>query len=243
MSKLIAVCGSPGSGKTTTALKLAEEIYYEKKASVQFVSPDLSVPCMAYLFPNGRDSELYSLGAILDRTDIYIEDVLRETVNVKTMSNFGFLGYKLGENKYSYARPTEDKIMQLIRVLRDNTEYIIVDCTCDEKDLISSIAKRDCDSAVQLFVPDMKCISFYASCANQFLIIGEKRIKVMNIMDKDIYLPVREADAHFGGTDFCLPYEREIKQQMITGSLSERIGPSKYRAEIGKIAKAVMQNG
>ena len=49
MSKLIAVCGSPGSGKTTTALKLAEEIYYEKKASVQFVSPDLSVPCMAYL--------------------------------------------------------------------------------------------------------------------------------------------------------------------------------------------------
>lgn len=32
MGKMIAVCGAPGSGKTTAALKIAEEIYYAKKA-------------------------------------------------------------------------------------------------------------------------------------------------------------------------------------------------------------------
>ena len=42
MSKMIAVCGAPGSGKTTAALKIAEEIYYAKKGSVIFLSPDLS---------------------------------------------------------------------------------------------------------------------------------------------------------------------------------------------------------
>ena len=34
MSKLIAVCGSPESGKTTLGLKLAQEIYFTKKTSL-----------------------------------------------------------------------------------------------------------------------------------------------------------------------------------------------------------------
>ena len=43
MSKLIAVCGSPESGKTTLGLKLAQEIYFTKKTSVLFMSADLNV--------------------------------------------------------------------------------------------------------------------------------------------------------------------------------------------------------
>jgi hypothetical protein len=43
--------------------------------------------------------------------------------------------------------------------------------------------------------------------------------------------------------DFKLPYERNLKQQMITGTLSERIGACKYRAEIERLAKAVMADG
>ena len=78
MSKMIAVCGAPGSGKTTAALKIAEEIYYAKKGSVIFLSPDLNVPCLAYIFPNCKEAELYSVGVALDRTDIYREDVLRQ---------------------------------------------------------------------------------------------------------------------------------------------------------------------
>lgn len=70
MSKMIAVCGASGVGKTTAALKMAQEIYHSGKTSVLFLSPDLSVPCMAYLFPNSKDSELYSVGVTLDKTDI-----------------------------------------------------------------------------------------------------------------------------------------------------------------------------
>ena len=39
MGKMIAVCGAPGSGKTTAALKIAEEIYYAKKARLYFFLP------------------------------------------------------------------------------------------------------------------------------------------------------------------------------------------------------------
>jgi len=241
MGKMIAVCGSPSSGKTCTALKLAEEIYYAKKTSVLFLSPDLRVPCMAYLFPNGKDSELFSLGVALDKTDIYKEDVLKQTVTVKTMQNFGFLGYKLAENKYSYPKPTEDKVAQLFGALKECAEYVVVDCTCDPDDIISRLAKRDCDTAVQIFSPDMRCISYYASSVNEFLMIEDKRIKVLNIMDFDIYLPITETETHFHGMDFKLPYDRGLKQQMITGTLSERIGNGKYRTEIGRLAAKVVE--
>ena len=125
-------------------------------------------------------------------------------------------------------------------MLKDNAEYVIVDCSCDPEDIVSSIAKRDCDVAVQMFSPDMKCISFYASCVNQFILIEDKRLKVMNVMDKDIYVPIHETETHFKGMDFKLPYERILKQQMITGTLSERIGNCKYRSEIERLAKAVV---
>lgn len=119
MSKMIAVCGAPGSGKTTAALKIAEEIYYAKKGSVIFLSPDLNVPCLAYIFPNCKEAELYSVGVALDRTDIYREDVLRQMNHVKTMENFAFLGYKAGENSFSYPKATEDKILNLFSLLKE----------------------------------------------------------------------------------------------------------------------------
>lgn len=104
MSKMIAVCGSPGSGKTTAALKIAQELYYEKKGVILFLSPDMSVPAMAYIFPHCKDSDLFSIGKALDKTDIFKEDVMKQIVSVKTMLNFGFLGYKAQENKFSYHR-------------------------------------------------------------------------------------------------------------------------------------------
>ena len=76
MSKMIAVCGSPESGKTTAALKIAQELYYNKKGSVIFFSPDMSVPAMAFIFPHCKDSDLFSIGKALDKTDIYKEDVM-----------------------------------------------------------------------------------------------------------------------------------------------------------------------
>ena len=76
--------------------------------------------------------------------------------------------------------------------------------------------------------------------SNQFLLIEGKKLKVLNVMDIDIYVPIHETETHFGGMDFKLPYERNLKQQMITGTLSERIGNCKYRGEIERLAKAVM---
>ncbi len=50
-----------------------------------------------------------------------------------------------------------------------------------------------------MFSPDMKCISYYASCVNQSLLIEDKKLKVLNVMDKDLYVPIHETETHFKG--------------------------------------------
>lgn len=240
MSKMIAVCGSPGSGKTTTALKVAQEIYYGKNGSVIFLSPDLNVPCMAYLFPHCKESELYSIGTALDKTDIYREDVMKQIVTVKTMRNFGFLGFKNGENRYSYPHPTEDKVLDLFRITREIADFVVVDCMSDPDDLISNMARADAETAVQVITPDLKCLAYYASQADQFTGIAERCIKVMNIQEKDLYLPTEEVKSHFKNVNIVLPYSHALKQQAITGTLSERIGDQKYRSAVSAVVKAVI---
>lgn len=244
MGKLIAVCGSPNSGKTTLSMKVAKSIYDNNKGrTVIFVSPDVITPTLGYIFPNSKDENMYSLGVALDKTDIFKEDVERQFVTTKTMRDFAFLGFKLCENRYSYPDPTEDKICQLFAALREEADYIIIDCTSDESDLISNIAKRDCDIAIQVYNPDIKSMVFYCSCINQFLMIEGKTVKVLNTLDNDLYLPMDEVQKKCGDMKFVVPYSRQLKQQMITGTLSEKLHDNKYLKVIDEIAKVVMADG
>ncbi len=237
MSKIIAVSGSPGSGKTTFALKLAEELYDMLGTRVLFLTSDLRVPGLAYIFPHSKGSELYSVGKVLDKTDIFKEDVVKEIVSVKTMRNFGFLGYKGGDTMYTYPEPTEDKVMGLFGAMRELAEYIVVDCSGIDNDLISVMAMAEADVRIRLIVPDLKSMAYYASHP-----IAEDagEIKAFNIMDDDLYLPIDEMDDHFSGVEYIIPYSRPLKQQAITGTLSEHLVDVRYRSAMADIAKRVI---
>ena len=52
MSKLIAVWGTPDSGKTTFATKLARSIYEEYQSTVIVVYADNETPTLPVIFPN-----------------------------------------------------------------------------------------------------------------------------------------------------------------------------------------------
>ena len=63
MAKIIAVIGSPGSGKTTVTLKLAQELYCATTSgAVIYLSPSLKVPALGVLFPNYTPDSIFSLG-------------------------------------------------------------------------------------------------------------------------------------------------------------------------------------
>ena len=64
MGKLIAVWGSPDSGKTTFSVKLAEALYNRSrgKSAVIVVFTDIVTPTIPVIFPNFRSEDVFSVG-------------------------------------------------------------------------------------------------------------------------------------------------------------------------------------
>ncbi len=242
MSRSIAVWGSPGSGKTSFAVKLACAIYEQYNAVVLLLSADMITPSLPVLFPHRKAYELPSVGVPLSRTEITPDEVIRSVVTVKDKMNFGVLGFRDSENKYSY--PTFDSIKanELITVLQSLAHIVIVDCT-SEMDELSQAAVQRADTVLRLATPDLKSVSFFASQLSVYADAAykcEQHIVGLNVTDNDVFMPLEDTKAHFGGVSFTLPYCREIKQQMLDGELCRRVSDKKHNAKMKKIISNIM---
>ena len=239
MRKLTLLCGPPQSGKTAVGIKIAEEMYYGLKKSVMYISADTVTPFMGLVFPNENEKKLFSLGEALEHTSITKENVLKHTVMLPKADNFGFLGYKAGENRYTYSRPTKDKITELFEVCKELAEHIFLDCSTSLDDPLTAYALGTADNAVRLVTPDIRSAAYYASFESEYDRIKEKCIGVINITDKDLYLPVGEVKNGFPGAKYILPYSMYLKQQYITGELTKQLPDAKFKAVCRGIAEAV----
>ena len=65
MAKTIAVWGSPYSGKTTFATKLARSIYEEYQSTVIILYTDMETPTLPVIFPNEKSENMTSIGKAL----------------------------------------------------------------------------------------------------------------------------------------------------------------------------------
>jgi len=241
MAKIIAVIGSPGSGKTTVTLKLAQELYCATtNGAVIYLNPSLKIPAMGLLFPNYTPDSIFSLGKLLDKTDVFEEDVLDNLVTVKAMQNFGCLGYKTGENRYSYAEPTADKVDALFKVLKNMAGYVFVDCTDDENDLISKFAIREANEVIMVIAPDLKSMVYLASNEREF---GEKAVnalRILNVTENELYSPTDDVRGVVKNIGYVLPFSKQIRGQHLDGLLYERAKDKKYRRELEKIINKIM---
>lgn len=241
MAKIIAVIGSPGSGKTTVTLKLAQELYCATtNGAVIYLSPSLKVPALGVLFPNYTPDSIFSLGKMLDKTDIYEEDVLNHLVTVKAMKNFGCLGYKAGENKYSYPDLTDDKVKALFDVLHKIVGYVFVDCTEEENDLISQYALGMADEVIMVISPDIKSMVYLSSNESILGNHADRALRVLNVNEHELYSPIDDVRTNVKNIAFILPYSNQIRSQHLDGLLYDRAKDKKYRTEISKIINRIM---
>ncbi len=124
--------------------------------------------------------------------------------------------------------------------MKEIADYVVVDCVSDSDDLITRMAINRADNVIQMVTPDLKSIAYYTSQAEMYENIAERGIKALCIRDRDVYLPIEEVKIHFKDVSFILPYSRPLKQQVITGTLSERLADINYRIQVAAIAKRVM---
>ena len=246
MAKLITVWGSPNSGKTTFSVKLAREIYNaDSAAKIICVFPDMNTPVLPVIFPNKKADDFYSLGDLLNLAEFSTNDVLAHFVLAKGFKNIVFMGYKYGENRYTYAEYTSEKANTFLDMCLYLADYVIVDCSFDLDDKISYFATLKSDKSVRIATSNLKSISFLNS--NVPIYSDEKykfdsHIPVMCVTEQDVYTPVEDAIATLGNIKYTIPYCLAVKKQFFNGELLDVIKDKKYFSSMQEICKEVMQN-
>ena len=246
-AKIIAVWGSPNSGKTTIATKLATAIYDRYQSTVIVLYCDLEAPVLPIIFPNEKHEDIGSVGVPLSKTEIEAEDIERNPVTVKNRGNLVFFGYRAGDNKFTFPRYGRAKAENLINILCHNADYVIVDCSSNlESSVLSATAIEMADQIIRLASPDLKCISYYLSqmpvYADGKYRLGE-HIQGLNTPNADVFMPVEEAKAHLKDVRFTVPFSTAVKVQMQTGSLVESTGDKAFDNRMREIAEKVVTYG
>lgn len=245
--KIIAVWGSPNSGKTTFATTLATAIYDTFNATVIVLYPDLETPVLPVIFPNEKSEDLGSVGIPLSKTEIETDVLVQNLVTIKNRQNFGFIGYKDGENKYTFPKYGRAKAEALLDKLCAIADYVIVDCPSNvESNPLAMTSLELAWQTLRLASPDLKSISWYLSqmpLYSDSKARWDEQIQGINTPNADVYMPIEEAKSHLKDVSFTVPFSRYIKEQMQKGTLYEPSGDKQFTARLREIAEKVVTYG
>lgn len=244
MGKIIALWGCPGSGTSTTCVKLARAIYDRYAAKVLCVFGDAVTPYLPILFPLSREGELHSLGGLLADAEITPNSLLRYVVTANTVRDIGFLGYRDGENRHTYAAYTADKAAGMLDIAASLADFVLVDVGWDLTAPLALAALQKAAGILQLASPGLLSLGFYASqlplYSDPSFRLTEQR-RVLNVCRPGC-LPLEETKRALGGVDFVLPYSHEVERQGFEGRLLFKASGAYSRA-MRRIAEAVVHAG
>mgnify|MGYP001635423639 FL=1 len=232
MGKIIALWGCPGSGTSTTCVKLARAIYDRYAAKVLCVFGDAVTPYLPILFPLSREGELHSLGGLLADAEITPDSLLRYVVTANTARDMGFLGYRDGENRYTYAAYTAEKAADMLEIAATLADFVLVDVGWNLTEPLAQAALSKAAVIFQIASPGLLSLGFFASQLPlyedpAFRLTEHKR--VLNVC-RPSCLPIEETKRVLGGVELVLPYSPQVERQSLEGRLLFTIGGGYGRA-------------
>ena len=241
--KIITVWGCPHSGKTTFSLKLGQTLYEKSRATVIVLFCDITTPTLPVLFPNHKTTELYSVGTVLAKTDIFANDVVSNLITIKERSNLGFLGYRSKENKYSFPEYDAQKVNELFEAISEVADYIIVDCQTEPSgSVLTDFSMKNAGMMFKMCTPDLACMSFYQA-QNTIMLAGgyypDREYRIMNTPTADLTMLSSDAGTHLGNIDIVVPFSQAVREQYLEGCLYMPTHDKKFMQAIAKATEAV----
>ena len=228
---ILAVWGSPSSGKTVTAVKLAKTLA-EKKRNVVLLMCDMTAPILPCICPPSELECEKSLGSILAAARVSESLIKHNCVTHKRLGYLMLLGMQKGENEYTYPPYTEKQAMELLDGLREIAPFVIVDCgSYIANDILSAVALMEADAVLRLANCDLKSVSYFSS---QLPLLkdakwdADKQYKVAaNIKPQQAADHIGQA---LGSVVFKLPYSQELEEQYLAGTLLSDLSMKDSRA-------------
>ncbi|MGB4659894.1 MAG: ParA family protein [Mobilitalea sp.] len=243
---VLAVWGSPGSGKTTVAVKLAKYLA-DQKRNVILVLCDMTAPMLPCICPPSaleckKDSNrpFGSLGSILAATHVTDQIVKENMITHKKMAHIAMIGMQKGENEYTYASYSRVQAEELIVLLRTIAPYVIIDCSSYiANDILSAVSVMECDALLRLSNCDLKSISYLSS---QLKLVysdklnSSKQYKVLSNVKAN--QGVEHMAGALGDINFRLSYSEEVEEQYLAGNLLAEMSLRNSR-EFGKEIRSI----
>jgi MinD-like ATPase involved in chromosome partitioning or flagellar assembly len=241
-NSVVAVWGSPSSGKTVTSMKLARELEAAKK-NVIVIFADLFCPVLSTVMP-GVDVKSRTLGSLLSKPRVKQIDIMQAAIPYPKHEYIAVIGYKNGDNIFTYSEFLAERVAEFISELRQAADCVIIDCSSVlTEDGFTTVALQQADSVLRLSGADLKSYAYFTS---HLPLISRRKfnsgghIKVLSNIK-----PGQEENTFrsvYGDIAYTLPHAREIEPQFYSAGLLDALGgkdAKKYNAEIKKMAREV----
>lgn len=240
---VLAVWGSPGSGKTTAAVKIAKHLA-DKRNNVIFLLCDMTAPMLPCICPASELECERSLGSVLAAAHVSENLVKHNCVTHKRLSYLTMLGMLKGENEYTYPPYSETQARELIECLRELAPYVVIDCgSYIANDILSAVALMEADSVLRLANCDLKSVSYLSS---QLPLLRDNKWDADKQYKTASNLRPNQAGEHIGqvlgSVAFRLPHSPELESQYLAGNLLADLSMKDsrgFRKEIEKICGEV----
>ncbi|MFI3238772.1 MAG: ParA family protein [Lachnospiraceae bacterium] len=243
-TQILAVMGSPASGKTMTSLKIATLLSKAKK-NVIIVHLEPTCPVIPYIL-SGEIPHDVSLGELLTKMQLSQDEILGALTPVPNKEYISVLGYKLGESISSYPKIVPSKVVDFFVMLRGLADYIIVDCsTVIEADVSTIIALQFADEVLKLGTSDLKGISYFYTADR--LLADSKFKKEKNVFAISNLKEGQEWEnvaQQYGGVQYVLPYCKELEEQVNELRVFEKLTEEKsssYNFELAKLVNGIFR--
>lgn len=240
---VLAVWGSPSSGKTVVSVKLAEYLA-RKKRNVLLIFADMTAPPLPCVCTAADLEGERSLGSILAAAHVTENLIKKNCMFYKKNDYLSMIGMLKGENVFTYPPYEESQAAELISQAREIAPFVIIDCTSTiASDILSAVALMEADTVLRLVNCDLKSISYLSS---QLPLLrdskwdADKQLKVASNVKQ------QEASSHIeqilGSVAFQIPHSSEVETQYLEGEMFGELCLKESRAfrkEIEKIGKEV----
>ncbi len=240
---VLAVWGSPSSGKTVVSVKLAEYLA-KKKKNVLLIFADMTAPPLPCVCAASDLEGERSLGSILAAAHV-TENLIRKNCMFYRKNDYlSMTGMLKGENVFTYPPYEQEQAAELIGRAREVAPYVIIDCTSTiASDILSAVALMEADTVLRLVNCDLKSISYLSS---QLPLLRDNKWDADRQLKVASNVKQQEASSHMeqllGSVAFQIPHSSEVERQYLEGELLAGLCLKESRAfrkEIEKIAKEV----
>ena len=124
---VLAVWGSPGSGKTTVAARIAKHLAGKHKNTILLLC-DMSAPMLPCICPPRDLENKGSLGSVLAAAHVSDSLIRNNLTTHRRLGYLSMLGLVKGESEYTYPPYSDVQARELIDGLRNIAPYVVIDC-------------------------------------------------------------------------------------------------------------------